>query len=268
MQRLTSHTTINTKLKKRTIKNHSSKNIIVGVNYESQRIIRHAIHLKANFIVNLQIAMDAPFHGVEANEKVRSKGRTEEQLFDYDSKRMQAELAQTLYKIKQTCNQQNIHKIIIQIARGRSGKSFYDDIIHPLVTKILKDIHVDVIFGYREKQYYTCTEQEKYIFLNIGMFARIGTFKLNTSNKLVSVFNNHTYPPGRVFECRNGITLNTKHKYLKQSMIGSLGSSQFISTGLRKCYLIGILDDMPFVTTEHYSLTDFLPAVKYIYTHR
>ena len=100
MQRSKYTSTIsNTNLERRTIKNHSSKNIIVGVNYESQRIIQHAIHLKANFIVNLQIAMDAPFHGVEANENVRSKGRTEEQLFDYDSQRMHAELAQTLYKI-------------------------------------------------------------------------------------------------------------------------------------------------------------------------
>ena len=155
MQRLTtSHTTINTKLKKRTIKNHYSKNIIVGVNYESQRIIRHAIHLKANFIVNLQIAMDAPFHGVEANEKVRSKGRTEEQLFDYDSKRMQAELAQTLYKIKQTCNQQNIHKIIIQIARGRSGKSFYDDIIHPLLMLFLVTEKNNIIHAPNKKNIY------------------------------------------------------------------------------------------------------------------
>ena len=73
---------------------------------------------------------------------------------------------------------------------------------------------------------------------------------------MATLFNKHTYPPGRVFECRNGITLNTKHKYLKQSMIESLQSSKFINTGLRKCYLIGILDNMPFVTKEHYSFTD------------
>ena len=47
---------------------------VLGVNYEGHKITRHALARGALCVLNMQIAMDAPFLGEPAGETTRAKG--------------------------------------------------------------------------------------------------------------------------------------------------------------------------------------------------
>ena len=47
---------------------------VLGVNYEGHKITRHALARGASIVLNMQIAMDAPFLGEAAPETTRAKG--------------------------------------------------------------------------------------------------------------------------------------------------------------------------------------------------
>ena len=52
---------------------------VLGVNYEGHKITRHALARGASIVLNMQIAMDAPFLGEAAPETTRAKGESNSQ---------------------------------------------------------------------------------------------------------------------------------------------------------------------------------------------
>ena len=54
---------------------------VLGVNYEGHKITRHVLARGAKCVLNMQIAMDAPFMGETAEESTRAKGKSCYQMF-------------------------------------------------------------------------------------------------------------------------------------------------------------------------------------------
>lgn len=114
--------------------------VVLGVNYEGGRVLDHALALPGCIgAVNAQIAMDAPFAGHVAHEGVRSQGRSEAQFEGYDEAALVRSLAQLFGAVREQMTdakaagdgRQQPLALVIQIARGRSGRGFYDEVVAP-----------------------------------------------------------------------------------------------------------------------------------------
>lgn len=227
-----------------------TKHICVGINYEGGKIIRHV--LQSNHCVayaNVQIAMDAPYSGRVADEKLRDKGRSELQFpakYKYSDILVQCKI----YKILQYIHQYYPNtKIVMQIARGRSGISMYNEVLRPVLfpfglinsdgeynVKKLK-----VLYGYRKKDYYQYSRAKtNFVFINIGMFAVL----TNVNNVDVGTICNPT-----ITYDINDINMNISRKYSFNDKKNILNS--FVD--IPKIILCGIEDDMPFITPDVYS---------------
>ena len=147
------------------------------------------------------------------------------------------------------CRQEEINFIVIQIARGRSAEAF-EQKLAPLLSAA-KDIVVKYVHGYRTTSYFTANDHggARFIFVNIGMFARLSP----------------NVKPGEVFIPSMSIDVAWNDEDVRDHLnvlktrkhAGSMGSLPF-----PRMVLIGIEDDMNFVTPEHYSEEDFTRVLR------
>lgn len=226
----------------------SKNNSKLGINYEGNKIIKH---IKKSPLcigyLNLQIAMDAPFFGEIADEKTRSKGRTETQIDGYDEKILINELTKAFKSIIKKANMHN-SDIVIQIARGRSGIDFWGKIVKNSM-KNLGDIsqNLKIIFGYKSHEYFNYQNYtKKFVFINIGMFARL------TPDMTVG----EIYVPDKSLDvglCNN--KLNIIDHYVTNNNANILFD---VYEKFPKISLAGIEDNMPFVTPAAYKEKDIL----------
>lgn len=227
-----------------------SKPVCVGINYEGGKIIQHVLQSKQCVAyANVQIAMDAPYSGRVADEKLRDKGRSELQFhpkYKYSDILVQCKL----YKILQSIQQHHPNtKIVMQIARGRSGISMYNEVLRPVLfpfglinsdgecnVKKLK-----VLYGYRRKDYYQYSRAKtRFVFINIGMFAVL----TNVNNVAVGTICN----PVITYDIHD-MNMNISRKYTFNDNKNILNSFSDIP----KIILCGIEDDMPFITPDVYT---------------
>lgn len=155
--------------KKNIKKQVGGKNDIIGINYEAGKIITHILgYSNCVAYANIQIAMDAPYHGRVASEEVRKEGRSETFFPGYDENYLIDQLSQIFGVIKKEYGEK---KIIIQIARGRAAKPMYTEVLEPIIKKLgVRD--VEFVNGYRTENYYQPkTKDEEFAFVNVGMFA-------------------------------------------------------------------------------------------------
>ena len=217
----------------------------IGINYEASKIITH-IQQFGNCVgyANLQIAMDAPFHGRVADEKVRSVGRSELQFPGYDDTKLVASLTQ-IFKTILARYGPDI-KIILQIARGRSAESTFEEVIRPIFDK-LKISNYETKYGYRSNDYYSPIDTTTpFVFVNYGMFAVLSQVEKvavgQICNPTVSV-SIKKYNPSTGF-----FTDALKKYHGKKNILNDIPEIQHIR-------LYGIKDDMPFVTPDIYQET-------------
>lgn len=215
------------------------KPTIIGINYEAGKSIQH-VRYKKNCLgyANIQIVMDAPFQGRVANEKVRGKSRSELQMENYKEDL----LIKSLTNIFEYINREypNI-KLVIQIARGRSWESMFNEVILPILNT-LEIPNYEIKSGYRRKNYWTPSTDEPFIYVNIGMFAIL-------SNKDAAYVGEICNP----VETRNILDYTT-------SFILSPVTMQFRDSKnillrfpeIKQMYLYGISDTMPFITPNVY----------------
>lgn len=148
-----------------------SQDLPIGINFESGKIITWETKCK-NCVAyaNCQIGMDAPYHGRIADESHRTQGRSEVNFPGYREDLLIEDLRKVFAYIKD--NFPGI-KIVIQIARGRSGIQMFDEVLKPLLADLsIEESDYLVKYGYRTVNYYECRDlEENFVFVNIGMFA-------------------------------------------------------------------------------------------------
>jgi hypothetical protein len=226
-----------------TLKNQKGgHNEIIGINFEAGKIINHILEFP-NCIAyaNIQIAMDAPYHGRVAPETIRAKGRSETQFPCYNEKYLLLQLEKVFAYIKDNYKET---KIIIQIARGRAARSMFDEVINPLITYIGI---TDVVFvnGYRSEDYFAPSFGEPFVFVNIGMFAVLRNVEMVQVAEIVN--------PNRTIVI-NSYDVDTK-RFNCDYTVSSFDDSKNILNHLpffSKITLAGIADDMKFVTNDVY----------------
>ncbi len=149
----------------------SDSDLPIGINFESGKIITWETKCK-NCIAyaNCQIGMDAPYHGRVADESHRTKGRSELNFPGYREDLLIEDLRTIFTHIK---NEFAGIKIIIQIARGRSGIQMFDEVFKPLLAELdISESDYVIKYGYRTSNYFECRDlDEDFVFVNIGMFA-------------------------------------------------------------------------------------------------
>lgn len=224
-----------------------------GINYESGKIIDHIINSCIAF-ANIQIAMDAPFKGRIADESLRSKGRSEQQFhsqYGYDEEKLKRQLYSIFEYIKK--NYPSDIKLVLQIARGRAAKSTFIEILHPILIDLnIIDRFLDFFdtkqgiikykSGYRTSDYFTPTQDYKFIFINYGMFAVL------TNEQTISV--------GTICNVSKTIYIGIDNKQLTINKITTQDNDKNILSKLDcfpQLYLCGIDDNMPFITPDEYS---------------
>ena len=244
----------------------NNKNDIIGVNFESGKIINHIKRKYKNLsgYSNFQIAMDAPFHGMVADESLRAKGPSERSIKDFNYMNFESSLFNALLEIINFICDKNVDTLVIQIARGRSGVVFFKDDIIPKLNnfgvlefiKMEKDkyIHYNfktcnkkkkiiLTFGYRSKDYFDLPMKKKFVFINIGMYARLQFDKKITAGLLCIPTETYSMNPDK----------NITDKMIFNDDL--LLKSKFTFPQIK---LIGIDDNMAFVTPDNYKLNDFL----------
>jgi len=216
------------------------KNDIIGINYEAGKIISYILGYE-NCIAyaNIQIAMDAPYHGRVASEEVRSAGRSETFFPGYNEGYLISQLSTIFEYIK--VNHGNT-KLVIQIARGRAAIPMYDEILVPIMDR-LKLEKIKFVNGYRSKDYYAPTTDEEFIFVNIGMFAVLQGVE---SVKVAEICN----PNETII-----ITSKDDENIITDYNVTYFNDEKNILNRLpfQKITLAGIADDMPFVMPTKYS---------------
>jgi hypothetical protein len=224
-------------------------NLKWGINYEGNKIIKHV--KKSPLCIgylNLQIAMDAPFLGIVADENTRSKGRTETQIQGYDETRLINDLRSILNDAIKTADIYESN-VIIQIARGRSGIDFSERIIKNSIDNYDK---IRFIYGYKSNDYFKFEkETKKFVFINIGMFARL------TPNIKVG----EICVPDLSLDIAHDNDLVVNDYYIINNSKNIL---KYLSNNRPKISLAGIADDMPFVTPTYYNENSILSLFKNI----
>ena len=226
-----------------------NKTTSYGINYEGGKIIKHVLQSKHCIAyANIQIAMDAPYDGRVADEKLRNKGRSELQFppkYGYSDLFVQCKLYNIIKHIRE---KHPDTKIIMQIARGRSGISMYNEVLLPVLFP-LGLIHPDgtpytkkfkLLYGYRSSDYFQSSRMKTdFVFINIGMFAVL----TNANQIKVGQICN----PAITYDILD-MNMNINGKSTFNDNKNVLNSFPDIS----KITLCGIADDMPFITPDVY----------------
>ena len=226
------------------VKTGGGKIKCIGINYEAGKIINHILKYK-NCVgyVNIQVAMDAPYAGRVADDTVRQKGRSESQYekYGYDENKLINDVTRIFNHIKE-------HyigiKIVIQIARGKAAQSTLDEIILPILKK-LEIKTFESKFGYRSTDYYVPITDEKFVFVNYGMFAVLSNINDIRAGQICNPCNTYiinSYSDIDGFAVGEAsINYETNDKNILSQM-----------KWLIDVNLYGIADDMPFVIPSVY----------------
>jgi hypothetical protein len=248
----------------------------LGINFEGGKIIKFIREKFGNKMAgysNFQISMDAPFHGMEANDNFRSKGPSEKYIKDYNYMDNESSITNALMEVINFACTNNVNTIVIQIARGRSGIVFFNnDIVTKLkmlgsleFIKIIENKYflydfsvcnikkkIILTFGYRSSDYFNMDKKdelnEKFVFVNIGMYARLDNIKIPSGKLCIPV---ETY----------SMTIDNNTKVIKDKLEFTDDILLKSNYKFDRIKLIGIDDTMPFVTTTDYKLTDFFNSV-------
>jgi hypothetical protein len=246
--------------------------IPLGINYEGGKIIKHIKNRYSNILSgysNFQIAMDAPFDDMEAPEELRAKGPAEKIIPDYNYMNNKSTIFNALIEVVNFCCASRTNTIVFQIARGRSGFVFFNDDIIPNL-KLLGNIEflgmkdnkytiykfnvcgvekrIILTFGYRSTDYFNMPSEEiegSFVFVNIGMYARLDFNPKITSGMLCVPVETYS------------MVIEDDNKVIKDKLEFSDDILLRSAYKFEKIRLIGIADDMPFVTTKDYKLGDF-----------
>lgn len=249
------------KLKSQFIQNggSDSTNFIdlpIGINFECGKIITHILDKCGDKCVgwaNCQIGMDAPYHGRVADETHRNLGRSEKNFPGYQENALIKNLTQIFNYSKQTYPET---KIIIQIARGRSYKQMFDEVIKPILDELfITNYHVSN--GYKSVDYFACDKDnlnEQFVFINIGMFAVLTQPENIYVGELcnpVLTWNILDYDGRFIYE-ENPYNFATHNKNILNHF-----------SNIKKIKLFGIADNMKFVTPDVYSQTSVQELIDY-----
>ncbi len=221
----------------------------VGINYEGGKIISHILkYPQCIAYANCQIAMDAPYHGRVADESHRQQGRSEINFPGYDERKLIQSLTIILSYIYE--HHHNI-VLIIQIARGRSGKQMFDEVLKPLLDvydSSSAPLRYEISYGYRSSDYFRCKSNESFVFLNIGMFAVLtNPLQLDVGQLCnpVATWSITSYDAGSTSFVVDPDSFSTFHNDPKNIL------NQF--NEIQKIKLYGIEDSMAFITPDVYS---------------
>lgn len=225
----------------------------LGVNYEGHKITEHALRCGAVCTLNMQVAMDAPFLGEVADEATRATGPAEASFSGFDRGVMLEGISKGINACAGECRRLGATTLVVQVARGRSAQSFLETSIAPYLPA---DLDVKIYCGYQSVDFFPPPAAKVLFgFINIGMFARL------TAGVL----------PGEVFACVDGLAVQATSgvgalrvvagawqdaKAGRGIAVGSHGS--VLAAGLPLVRLLGIADDMPFVTPSDYSRDELL----------
>lgn len=231
---------------------------VLGVNYEGGKIVAHAESFDACVgVLNVQVAMDAPFQGAVAHEAVRAAGRSETQFPGYDAARLAKGVATALEEAANAAAAAGANHLVVQVARGRSADSFWAELAHLLPVAFQPPAGTaTVVHGYRSSDYFS-SPTAPFVAVNLGMFARLSDAA--------------AVPPGAVFVPASSVDLQPRQqreagwtpttRRLRYAADGSPApGSKCLPTSLPKCALLGLADDMPFVTPQSYELEALLAA--------
>ncbi|XWV25942.1 putative orfan [Tupanvirus soda lake] len=224
----------------------------IGINFEGGKIISY---VKSNPLCiatsNIQISMDSPYFGQQADGKIRSKGRAECQLSEYYEKEpvMIESISNVFKKINFMMKEDlEIGSLVVQISRGRAADSFITDIVEPILTNTLSIQNINkivIVKGYRTKDYYCHQSNHKFIFVNIGMFARLNP-DCNIAEVCVPV---------------KTIVLEHQHKGKTFSKTSTSYHTDDIAYGIpliKPVELAGIPDDSDFILPNNFSYKHIL----------
>ena len=216
---------------------------IVGINFEGGKIVSHMSKSPACVAyANIQIGMDAPYDEQIATEELRLKGRSETQFPGYNEIQMIHDLKMIFEYIMKNypCN------LIIQIARGKSAVETESSILVPLLESLSITNYV-IRHGYKNNTFMIDFPADQFVFVNIGMFARL------THTKIVL--------PGTICNPVETIDIlsisNTKFIFSPQLRIHSTDKKNILNKF--GCYfkplkLYGIADNMSFITPTEYPM--------------
>jgi hypothetical protein len=217
--------------------------MVVGINFEAGKIISWQTKCK-NCVgwANLQIVMDAPYAGREAGEEIRKQGPAEE-VFGYDREKFIQDIHRIFSFIMKKYPDT---KIIIQIARGRSGIPMFTGTIQFVFNEI-NLTNYEVYYGYRTADYYDCRDSsEPYVFVNVGMFAvltHVDDVKVGQICNPVKTWSIEKYSDDN-FELKGEmVDWSSDEKNV-------LNESEF--DDFKKIKLFGIADCMEFITSDVY----------------
>ena len=217
----------------------------LGINWEGTKITEWALEQGAEFALNIQISMDAPFANPpeEANEIFRSIGPSEVRMKDFNPVRYVLGLKRAFKAAALSCQMYNIPFLVIQIARGRAMKwmqQWIDDLFQFELNEDFRGIGYEFVRGYNESTWVIpqkAMDAQRFGFMNIGMFARISEM-----------------PPGVVMECRSCIAAKinpqTKQLVVDRRVLPKLGQLH-PQTGLDRVLLIALADGLPFVESPY-----------------
>ena len=213
---------------------------IIGINYEGGKIIDHILqYSQCVGFANCQIAMDAPYEGRVANEDIRSQGRSETQFVGYDEYYLIDQLSEIFSSVLEKFGET---KIVIQISRGRSGKTIFNEILLPILLK-LNIINYVIKYGYRSDDYYKPQiDSSDFIFINIGMFA---VLQYVNQVKICRIFN-----PIKAYKINSYI--NNEFQVSNDVFFYDNNPKNLLNK-LGKIIIVGIANDMKFVTPDIYS---------------
>jgi len=225
-----------------TLKNqYAGGDNIIGINYEGGKIITHILEFaQCVAYANCQIAMDAPYHGRVADEVIRKEGRSETQFPGY----RENYLISQLEKIFNYINEHYANtKVVIQIARGRAAHPMVCEVILPILMK-LSIPKYEFVYGYRSDKYYRPKTHDKFVFVNIGMFAVLEKVESTTVGEI--------YNPTKTIVVS---ALSPDNKLVSDYTIANFSDDKNILSKIpefKAFLLIGIADEMAFITPDAY----------------
>ena len=144
-------------------------------------------------------------------------------------------------------------RLVVQIGRGRSAAPFRAETIDPILAALPAGLDYTFGYGYRSTTWWRPPfedgRREPFGFVNVGMFARLSG----------------GVRPGEVFACTDGVAVVRRDASsgrlvvaADEPLAGENAAAAIVDAGLPSVRLVGIADDMPFVTPADYGIEELL----------